>query len=260
LAVAENNVPGPTAKLSPLKKIKDLLYWLIFRKGLRLWMRFRLARGQRAAVGTNPPEKKKLGMARASVFFINLDHRTDRLKEINAEFHRLGVKDAIRVSGVTAAHGGTGNAISHVVTLGSRVGKGDELLMVCEDDAEFLVDRNDIDELIEEFANTPYLDVLCLGNASLEPAIPVSNRLAVANHIQTTSCYVMKPRAVPILARSAARASFRLLSGVPFARASFDRGWKVEQQKLLFCIPLTRAVRQRPSFSDVEQKDVAYRA
>lgn len=140
------------------------------------------------------------------------------------------------------------------------MGKGDELLMVCEDDAEFLVGRDDIDELIEEFANTPHLDVLCLGNASLEPAIPLSTRLGATNHIQTTSCYVMKPRAVPVLARSAARATFRLLSGVPFARASFDRGWKVEQQKLLFCIPLTRVVRQRPSFSDVEQKDVVYRA
>lgn len=260
MAVAENSSSEASEKLPPLKKIKDLLYWFIFRKALRFWMRFRLARGKRAAVGISAPERKERGLARASVFFINLDHRTDRLKEINGEFRRLGVRNAIRVSGVTAAQGGTGNAISHVVTLGSRVGKGDELLMVCEDDAEFLVGRDDIDELIEEFANTPYLDVLCLGNASLEPAIPLSARLGAANHIQTTSCYIMKPRAVPVLARSAARATFRLLSGVPFARASFDRGWKVEQQKLLFCIPLTRVVRQRPSFSDVEQKDVAYRA
>lgn len=241
--------------------LKDWLYWQIFRRLLRWNTYFRIAvRRQSKRVATTKGSSNIRGLDRAGILYINLNHRDDRRREIESELRKIGVSQAIRVVGIPTPHGGIGNAISHVISLTSTWAKEEELLMVCEDDAEFLLDRAELDQLIEEFASTDYLDVLCLGYASLEKPIPVSASLGVANHIQTTSCYVMKRHAVPILAASAARATYKMTRGIPFAHASFDRVWKVEQQRLLFAIPLNRAVQQRPSFSDVEGRDVSYRA
>lgn len=240
--------------------LKNWLYWQIFRRLLRLNLHRRLSVRKRIKPFRETAKPGPHGLDRVAILYINLDHRKDRRREIESEFQRIGVTHASRITGIPTPHGGIGNAISHVIALTSKLGANKELLMVCEDDAEFLRSRAELDQLIEEFASTSYLDVLCLGYASLEKPIQVSNSLGVANHIQTTSCYVMKPQAVPILAAAAARATHKMSRGVPFARASFDRVWKVEQQRLLFAIPMERAVQQRPSFSDVEGRDVAYRA
>lgn len=241
--------------------LKDWLYWKIFRRLLRwnLFLRVGIRRSlfrKSSAVTAS----KAIGLDRVSIFYINLDHRLDRKKQIEAEFKRLGVSSSVRVPGVRVAHGGMGNALSHVICLNSGWDPKKELLMICEDDAQFLVGRATLDDLIEEFVSNDFLDVLCLAYASLEKPVGISPTMAVANHIQTTSCYIMKRHAVPVLRRSAARAVQKLSNGIPFARASFDRVWKVEQQRLIFALPIDRAVQQRPSYSDVEGRDVAYRA
>lgn len=246
--------------MSVMARIKDFLYWNFFRRGLRWYLRLRLYRSRKAHVVAPSSQNEPFGVARATVVYINLDHRKDRQKEFAGELSRLKIQNAVRISGVPTQHGGTGNALSHVIALSTLEGKKSELLMVCEDDAEFLVSRDELDAIVEEFARTPYLDVLCLGNASLERPIPVSERLAVANHIQTTSCYVVRESSAGPLAISAATATRRLLQGAPFSRAAVDRVWKREQQKLLFCVPRLPVVRQRPSFSDIEARQVAYNA
>lgn len=223
-----------------------------------LWLRWRL-RARRPTVTAVPGSTRdgvRRGVDRCEVAYINLDRRTDRREAIEAEWARLGVTHARRLAAVEATDGAAGCAASHLAALERWTPDVAELLMVCEDDAHFLIDRATLDAMLESFADDPSLDVLCLGfNAAHE--VPISATFSLTADTQTTSCYVIKPRMrAPFLAMArASAASFAGgRRGVPI-----DRAWKALQRRWCFAIPRIRAVRQRPSFSDVEGRVVDYR-
>lgn len=200
-------------------------------------------------------------LSQLPVIFINLEHREDRRIQAEAAFQARGLIHFERFSAIRNDLGILGCTQSHIGALEKLELEERALAMICEDDVEFLGSATEIREAIQEFANFDGLDVLCLAYRLRAPRFRVSRRLALANSIQTASCYVVKRHAVAALLQSFRESEQMLLDGVPPRIAANDMHWKEAQTyRLLFAITRKRLARQRPSFSDVVGRFKNYRA
>lgn len=254
--------PTKTAIRNLGLRIKDLAYLVLKSGPKRLlwrarwaWRTMRTPRAHRSNTAS-----QGFSLDDASIVYINLAKRPDRDRQIRTEFDRLGLTGAHRFEAIEHANGGLGCALSHEACLAGALKNPGAVTIVCEDDVEFLAPRETIEALIDGFLQDSRLDVLCLGNAPVEPLIKISETLSIGNAIQTTSCYVVKARSVPLIAHSASKSAARLSAGKSYERNAFDQIWKKNQQgKLFFAVPNARVARQRPSFSDIEKKNVTYK-
>lgn len=197
------------------------------------------------------------GLERCDIRYINLDHRSDRREEFEREMLDLNVSWHLRESAVAADPGILGCGLSHSKVLRSWDARPGRLLLVCEDDAEFVVTRPELDALIEEFVSTPALKVLTLAHRTAWN-IPISERLAISSDIQTTAAYVVKPESVPGLVQAFSKSVRRLRAGAPSRTAALDKVWKEMQRQQLFALPRVPSAIQRAGYSDIERKIVDY--
>ena len=198
------------------------------------------------------------GLERCEIRYINLSRRVDRRDSQESEFRRLGLAHFSRFNAVEAKLGILGCAISHSTVL-RRPALAREFLMVCEDDVVFSGSRAELDRCIEEFGANKNLDVLCLAYNLTGRSKSVSERLSITNDTQTTSCYVLKEGARSDLQSTFQKSAELLAAGRDVRRFAPDILWKkLQNGKYFFAVPTSRMAKQRPSFSDIEQRHVDY--
>ena len=243
---------------------------LIFRKNvIRIWarvtylnptliwlLRWRL----RSAFSFNPRESQTPNLGEIPVTYINLDRRPDRAEQIVREFSRLRLGAPERFPAVEDDNPMLGAAKSHLAVLENFASSSlNSLIMVCEDDLIFSGSRAELERAVQEFANDPRLDVLCLAymiknttRAVKGKEVRAREHLLISNQILTQACYVLKPSAVTPIIRSL-RQSVRLLSaGVQWSYAAGDVYWQTLQQgRLFFAYPEKRLARQSAGHSDI---------
>ena len=189
---------------------------------------------------------------------INLESRADRLRETEAELAQMGITQWSRFSAVKDLNGALGCALSHAQLM-EQVQGLEPAVMICEDDVEFLVTAEELRALVSEFLTNPVLDVLCLAFHLRLPPHAITSRLAITADAATAACYVVKTRALPMLRDSFVEATHLIRAGKPLGLVAIDRHWrKLQRRQLVFAVPRERAVRQRPSYSDIEGHDVFY--
>lgn len=192
--------------------------------------------------------------------FINLESRPDRRSATEAELTRMGLLNSTRKKAISHENGAIGCARSHIEVLEAYQAKGSDYAFICEDDIEFHVDPQHLQRVISDFLETPVLDILCLGFRLRAPRLAVTTHLAIANNIQTTSCYLVKRSAIPVLLGTFEKSEKLLRAGVSPTVASIDQLWKKEQSsRLVFAIPRFRVASQRVSFSDIAKSDKRYK-
>jgi len=193
------------------------------------------------------------------IYYINLSHRQDRNREIIEEFEGIGLIRFNRYEAVFNQNGALGCAISHRNVIRDYIKKQDRLLMICEDDIKFLVDRNTLEKIIQVFLSDPNLDVLCLGNNHFNQ-YSYNDYFFLTSDTQTTSCYVIKPHMIDIMLDNF-ELSVRLLNfGISkIYKPEIDQVWKLLQKKYNFVIPKEKFAIQRESFSDIEKQAVDYK-
>jgi len=202
------------------------------------------------------------------VMYINLDKRLDRSQAIEGEFDRIGLRSPRRFSAIENENPMLGAARSHLAVLEEfALSSPESLVMVCEDDLTFIGSREELDQVVKEFAGDPRLDVLCLAymNKNTTKAVEIkevraTEHLLISNQILTQACYVLKPSAIaPVI--GSLRQSVRLLSaGVQWSYAAGDVYWQTLQQgRLFFAYPEKRLARQSAGHSDIwnHYKDLA---
>jgi glycosyl transferase family 25 len=197
------------------------------------------------------------GVARLdSVVVINLATRPDRLAGFTAEMERLGM-DARRFEAVPHEHGMVGCTRSHVACLEEMIANGWAAMMVCEDDARFLVDRRELDLVVDRFLDDPGSDLACLAynHFGVEPHDSLFLR---ATDTQTTACYVVKASIAPALLATWRRSAAALAEGRSTPQDNLDLAWKRLQRAYTFVIPVRRVARQEDGFSDIERRVVQY--
>lgn len=201
-----------------------------------------------------------VGLSRCKVLVINLRHRIDRRDSFVAQAHAIGLRDFNFFQAIKDDRGSRGCALSHRSVLRTTEIKQGEMLMICEDDCEFLASRSELDEVIEEFYKNDKLDVLCLGfntPNSWEQA-RISPNLLVTENTQTTSCYIVKPHVQELLESVAASSADALLTQDLPGLYEYDVVWKTLQGSYFFAVPSKRMVKQIASHSDIENAFTNY--
>ena len=204
-------------------------------------------------------------------YYINLDHRTDRREQAEAEFKRLGIDSSERFPAFYHTDGATGCMKSHIMAIEDDPVKVDAT-WICEDDIQILVDRPTLDLYIKEFMESD-ADILCLGGASRKHE-DFSPNLLRSFDLQTTSSYIVKQKIKDALLtlwktilncrlykiENPYKEQFDKLTvnkGDPLA---LDMSWKILQQSHIFVIPKTKCIIQRAGYSDIEKQFVNYGA
>jgi GR25 family glycosyltransferase involved in LPS biosynthesis len=188
--------------------------------------------------------------------YINLDHRMDRRVEMENQFAQLKISNFKRLPATRNKLGALGCSFSHLDALKVAT-KMKGFTVICEDDAEFIISRNVLNELIRDFYNDSRLDVLCLGYNSFNK-VKVNSNFFITSNSQTMVCYLPKEHILNELVKIAEVSINGLASGGDQEVYAIDQVWKQLQKKFIFAIPIKRSVIQRPSYSDIEQKDVKY--
>lgn len=191
------------------------------------------------------------------IYYINLDHRTDRRENIEKQLSKLDVNSTRRIQAIFNENGALGCAQSHLEVLSNWRRVPERLLFVCEDDCEFTVDRHEVEDLVEEFLRNPFLDVLCLAY-NARNGINISRNLMITSNTQTLCCYVLKAHMVDPMISAAMESVDRLTKGDPKKIAAIDVVWKQLQKKYMFAVPQIRIARQIASYSDIECSNVNY--
>jgi hypothetical protein len=220
-------------------------------------------------------------------YYINLEHRTDRNDLVKGEFSRLGFR-GIRIPAISNTDGALGCLDSHVkilnmpyipntlletddeTVINMNAGPKPTATWVCEDDVQFLVDRQTLDLYIKEFMESD-ADILCLGYGSRKDE-PYSPHLMRSYDLQTTSSYIIKDKFKNSLKDLWATVSVCKHNNInhplmsSFKKLKVNKGdfwcadqcWKILQQSHVFVIPKTRCLKQRGGFSDIEKQYVDY--
>ena len=193
------------------------------------------------------------------VYYINLDHRTDRNGEFLREMDKAGIpKEKIhRVSGVYDKERGLlGCAKSHIKVLEDFIQKGYSKCIIFEDDFELVGDPSVIKSLTMPF------DVIMLSANEYNVQDSQYPGLKKVLDAQTTSGYMLSKEFAPTLLQN-------FKEGAPLIEASYngkkyearyaiDQYWKKLQpdSKWYMCSP--KIGKQRKSFSDIQEGVVDY--
>ena len=134
-------------------------------------------------------------------------------------------------------------------------------MMIIEDDVELLTSRESVDTFIDSFLDNNQLDILCFGN-NCQTFTNINEHFNRCFDTQTTSCYIIKRHMISPLLKLFIPSTEDLihsnLEAVIDSNKIIDVEWKKIQPAYQFVMPLTRQVKQRYSYSDIEKRIVDY--
>jgi glycosyl transferase family 25 len=186
------------------------------------------------------------------IFFINLDHRTDRLSEIKGELGSHGLShicerfSAIRHETI----GGVGCGRSHIEVLKLAKERGYSRVLIMEDDFMFTVSKDEFQEKIDKLDDIEF-DVCLLScnlmNFSMSPQHSFLNKVLEA---QTTSGYIVSSHYYDELINVFSDAVNAFENTNYHWLYAIDVAWKPLQLRDNWICFNPRLGKQRPSYSD----------
>jgi glycosyl transferase family 25 len=184
------------------------------------------------------------------IFYINLDHRTDRCLTIENELNTMG----LAYERFPAIHhktiGGVGCGRSHVGVLKLAKQRGYKRIMILEDDFTFTVDKKYLETAIRKLDDVGF-DVCLLSYhmfyATDSKEYPFLQRVYEA---QTTSGYIINDHYYDTLIATFEDAIPKFEETNHHWLYAIDVAWKVLQRRDTWYCFKTRLGKQAPSFSD----------
>lgn len=226
-------------------KVASEVFFLLFR-----WWR------KSFAVFINRTKKTDIEIDELLFIYINLNHRVDRRVAMEKQFAHLKISNYERLPATRNELGALGCSFSHLDALKMATERRG-YAVICEDDAEFVISRHELVELIQNFYKDSRLDALCLGYNAFNK-LKINSRFYITSNTQTAACYISKMHVLEDLVINAESSINGLTSGGSQQVYAIDQLWKRLQKQYIFAVPIKRAVIQRASYSDIEQKDVKY--
>lgn len=201
------------------------------------------------------------------VYYMNLDHREDRCKEIEGELDKLGVPESkrVRISGVyKPGFGILGCGLAHKKTIETFLASPHNTCLILEDDFEFTLDMDYVHYILNAiFEEKIEFDCIMLAGCILrvEPtAYPFLQKVLDAH---TASAYLITKEFAPVLLESYTD-STKLLedtyieTGEKTISYHNDIWWKRYQPYFNWFIVNPRMGEQRFSYSDNLERDLKY--
>lgn len=193
-------------------------------------------------------------------YYINLEHRIDRLREIENELFIMGI-NAQRFNAISNRNGAIGCTMSHLRLLDNAVKNNYSHLLVLEDDAQFLnpeLFKQNFNKFLELHGNN--WDVIIFSGNNVPPYIPVDDTCIKVTRCQTTTGYLVNGHYLKILRNNVKEGLEKLLKNPQEHRLfAVDKYWFNLQQidNWYLIIPMT--VVQREGYSDIEKRITNYK-
>lgn len=191
------------------------------------------------------------------IVYINLDKRADRRAEMEAELSKMGLS-AIRFSAIYDKKGMIGCIKSHLEVIKLAKTQDWPNVLILEDDFMFLVDRSELENQIKAFfdAKIPY-DLVMLGY-TLYKSEPYNSTVAYARRADTTSGYIIHSRFYDEMIKCYEEILPKYIATNDCTIYGVDTATIPFQKTKEWFYFLKRIGKQRPSYSDLQNKFVAY--
>ena len=201
------------------------------------------------------------------VYYMNLDHRTDRRKEIEGELDKLGVPEEkrVRIPGVyKPGFGILGCGLAHKKTIETFLASDHKNCLIFEDDFEFTLDMDYVHMLLNAvFDEKIQFDCIMLAGCILKVEPTKWPFLHKVYDVHTASAYIITKEFAPVLLESYTE-STKLLettfqeTGNKIISYHNDIWWKRYQPYFDWYILNPRLGEQRHSYSDNLERDLKY--
>lgn len=221
-------------------------------------------------INTTPPHLNSLNQI-DRIFYINLDHRTDR--KIHIEHQIINILDhdlsnTLRIPGVIynrftgRLKGAIGCTMAHLNAINYAIHHNLHNVIILEDDFEFLCDRPTFLNDLQRFLLTqPYYDILLLGvNSPNAKYLTQSNpnHFIQINYSQTTSGYILSNRGLHKMRNICNKSIQNLIQTKNVSKHAIDIQWNsIMNDGQVFAFPY-RVGKQIQSYSDIEMQLVSY--
>jgi len=193
-------------------------------------------------------------------YFINLDRRTDRLKQIMSELEKMEIpkEKMIRVQGFDNKIGILGCAKSHIQALSHFIESGKERCMIFEDDFEFTETKEKVYEVLQGiFTSSVEFDCVMLAGTDNCIFTDKQNKYLQRLFFATSpSCYVITKKYAPELLHNLSEGAAKQEKwinafGEPENAFNNDYYWIYEQISKLYYFTVPKLGKQRDSPSDI---------
>jgi glycosyl transferase family 25 len=196
-----------------------------------------------------------------NIFYINLEHRTDRNSHIISQLNSVGLVNFERFNAIKHENGAIGCSMSHLKCLELAKERKYDHILICEDDTTFLNSEVFINSINNFFLKNIKWDVLLLGGNNQPPYNYIDETCIKVSHCQTTTCYIVREHYYDTLIDN-----FKLgllqLKNEPSKHSIYaiDMYWTLlqKQDNWLLLTPLT--VIQREDYSDIQKINVNYKS
>ena len=188
------------------------------------------------------------------VVYINLDHRTDRRAEIEAELEMYFPPEKVtRFSAIKNDFGALGCTMSHIGVLEMAKAKQWKNVLVVEDDLMWYSDFDESYTTLERLVKNDY-DAIVLATTRAEWYL---NSLKLVTS-RTTSCYLVHSGYYDTLLSNFRESRDLLEVSKDKCNHAIDMYWMQIQPRDNWFIVIPSISHQRPGYSDIEQKLVDY--
>ncbi len=194
-------------------------------------------------------------------FYINLEHRVDRRKNIEELKDKHSFFSNIkRMNAISNKRGDVGCSLSHITCLNELLKENDDYYMLIEDDLLILDDDNfkEFTKTFENIKNNDTWDLITLtprGKTIKHNYIDGFNKI-VDNH--TTTGYIVKHRFIEELVKYYQTGVEGLMRNQDTNKYALDQCWKPLQEKSNFIYFNKIYAGQLEGYSDIEQKNINY--
>lgn len=201
------------------------------------------------------------------VYYINLDHRTDRREQIEAELVKFGVPPSKRhrISAIfKPKQGALGCGLSHIHTLERFLQSSHTTCIILEDDFQLTVDPTFAQFLLRQIAEKQQPpDLVMLAGKVFESKPTDSPFFFKVQDAQTTSAYWIHRKFAPALLQTMKEAMQGLAEAFakeqkPKYEVCLDIYWKRLQPSSDWLITHPKLGLQRESYSDIESRVTNY--
>lgn len=195
-----------------------------------------------------------------NVFYINLEHRTDRKEHVERELTELGWEftrfNAIKLPNNPAL----GCTLSHLKILEHAKSNNLDYVVIVEDDICFTNKPFFLDNFNKTISSGKNFDVCILSGNLIPPHKPFLSDYAIqVSHSQTTTGYMVKHHYYDTLINNIKTGANLLLRNPSKLNLyAIDMYWLQLQKRDMWIINVPLTVTQMESYSDIEHRDVNY--
>ena len=194
-----------------------------------------------------------------NTFYINLEHRTDRLEHVQNELKKIGIKGE-RFNAIKTKSGAVGCTLSHIKCLELAKERNYEEVFICEDDITFTNPKLFLENL-QKFCNNDDImwDVLIIGGNNVPPYKQYYDYCARIFNCQTTTGYIVKQDFYDIIIKNFKEGLFNLMKNPENKREyAIDIYWKKLQMENFWYMITPPTVTQYTNYSDIEGRETHY--